>query len=233
MVVQHKDRTPIPAEQVIPILLAMQGHPDSTHLWEKHADEILHDIGLKPMVHEPCLYSGGINNNRVLFMRQVDDFAIAAPDEITSKILMNIIDDKLKIPIKRQGYLDMYNSIDVLQTRHYIKINIKTFIDKVFKHHIATWMKTSYPTPNRATPLPSDAIRLKKFNTAIGNPDKKDQSNLAKTMQLSYQSSVGKLIWEMTTCRPNLSYTSIKPSQFNTCPHELHYHGLKHALKFL
>jgi hypothetical protein len=185
------------------------------------------------MVHEPCLYSGVINGNRILFMRLVDDFAIAAPDKLTSEILMDIIDDKLKIPIKRQGYLDMYNGVNVLQTRHYIKINVKMFIDKVFKHHIATWMKTSYPTLNRLTPLPSDATWLKKFNAAIGNPDKKVQSNLAKSQQLSYQSGIGKLIWAMTTCCPDLGYTSVKLSQSNTCPHELHYHGVKNALKFL
>jgi hypothetical protein len=119
-------------------------------------------------------------------MQQVDDFAIAALDEITSKILMDIIKDKLKIPIKQQGYLDMYNGVNVLQTQHYIKINVKTFINNVFEHHITTWMKTSYPIPNHLTPLPSDATWLKKFNAAIGNPDKKVQSNLAKTMQLSY-----------------------------------------------
>jgi hypothetical protein len=95
-------------------------------------------------------------------------------------------------------------------------------------------MKTSYPILNRSAPLPLDATWLKKFNAAIGNPDKKVQSNLAKTMQLSYRSSIDKLIWAMTTCRPNLAYTSVKLSQSNTCPHELHYHGLKHAcLKFL
>ena len=42
---------------------------------------------------------------RVLFMRQVDDCAIAAPDAKTSDILMDMIDNRLKIPIKRQGYL--------------------------------------------------------------------------------------------------------------------------------
>ena len=59
---------------------------------------------------------------------------------------MDLIDDKLSIPIKRQGYLDMYNGVDIYQTRHYIKINIKSFVDKVFAKHIATWMKTSYST---------------------------------------------------------------------------------------
>ncbi len=37
----------------------------------------------------------------------------------------------------------------------------------------------------------------------------------------------------MTTCCPHLAYTSIKLSQSNTCPHKIHYHGLKHALKYL
>jgi hypothetical protein len=52
-------------------------------------------------------------------------------------------------------------------------------------------------------------------------------------MQLNYPSGVGELIWAMTTCCPDLAYSSVKLSQSNSCPHEIHYHGLKHALKFL
>ena len=61
------------------------------------------------MVHEPCLYSGVIDGKRVVFKRQVDDFAIAVPDEWTANVLLDMIDDELAIPMKRQGYLDMYN----------------------------------------------------------------------------------------------------------------------------
>ncbi len=93
-------------------------------------------------------------------------------------------------------------------------------------------MKTSYPSPNRSTPLPPKEEWLKKFNTAVGDPDKKAQTDLAKRMQLSYRSGVGELIWAITTCRPDLAYTSVKLSQSITCPAEEHYHGLKHALKF-
>jgi hypothetical protein len=52
-------------------------------------------------------------------------------------------------------------------------------------------------------------------------------------MQLTYCSGIGKLIWAMTTCRPDLAYTSVKLSQSNTCPDEIHYNGLKPALNFL
>ncbi len=59
--VNHKKRTPIPPGAVISILSAMQGHPESRQLWEKHVDAILRECGLTPTVHEPCLYSGLID----------------------------------------------------------------------------------------------------------------------------------------------------------------------------
>jgi hypothetical protein len=65
----HKGRPPIPANHVIPILSAMQGHPEAPCLWEKHADWILRTIGLAPTTHEPCLYSGVIGGQRVLLLQ--------------------------------------------------------------------------------------------------------------------------------------------------------------------
>ncbi len=59
--VNHKHNPPLTNGEVIPILSAMQGHPESPCLWEKHADAILHKIGLVPTVHEPYLYSGLID----------------------------------------------------------------------------------------------------------------------------------------------------------------------------
>ncbi len=82
--VQHKKSTPIPTGHVIPVLSAMQGHPESPRLWEKHANAILRELELTPTVHEPCLYLGNVAGKRVIFKRQVDDFSIAAPDKKTA-----------------------------------------------------------------------------------------------------------------------------------------------------
>jgi hypothetical protein len=166
-------------------------------------------------------------------MQQVDDFAIAAPNAKPANILLDMIDNKLTIQVKRQGYLDMYNGINVHQTRHYIEISVRSFIDKVFEKHSATWMKSAYPSPAHSTPLPSNPIFQKKFNSSTGNPDKNVQLKLAKAMQIGYRSGVGELIWTITTCCPDLAYSSVKLSQSNSCSHEIHYHGLKHALKIL
>jgi hypothetical protein len=79
--VNHKHNPPLADGEIIPILSAMQGHPESPCFWKKHADTILRKISLIPMVHEPCLYSGTINGNQIIFKCQVDDFAIAMPDK--------------------------------------------------------------------------------------------------------------------------------------------------------
>ncbi len=79
--VNHKHDPPLANGEVIPILSAMQGHPELPRLWEKHTDAILRKIGLVPTVHGPCLYLRLINGKQIIFKRQVDDFAIAAPDK--------------------------------------------------------------------------------------------------------------------------------------------------------
>ncbi len=134
----HKKCPPIPQGQMVPVLLAVQGHPESPHLWEKHAEAILRELGLIPTAHEPCLYSGIINGNRVIFMQQVDDFVIGAPDAHTADILFDLLDKRLTIPIKRQGHLDMYNGVDILQMRHYVCISCTSFIDKICAKYLAT-----------------------------------------------------------------------------------------------
>jgi hypothetical protein len=48
---KHLKQDPIQPGQIILVLSAMQGHLESPCLWQKHADKILHDIGLTPTIH--------------------------------------------------------------------------------------------------------------------------------------------------------------------------------------
>ena len=86
---------------------------------------------------------------------------------------------------------------------------------------------------DRPTPLPADPNWMKTFDAATGDPDLKIQAKLAKTMGLSYRSGVGKLIWAMMTCRPDLAFASVKLSQANACLHDHCLHGVTHCLKYL
>ncbi len=154
--VQHKGRPPILPGHVTPVLSAMQGHPESPRLWEKYADAILHELGLTPTVHEPCLYSGLINGKHIVFKRQVDNFAIAAPNQCTAAILLDMLDEMLTMPIKQQGLIDMFNGIDVVQTTHYIKIDCHTYVNKFCEKYLDTWLRKLHIVGACPTPLPAN-----------------------------------------------------------------------------
>jgi hypothetical protein len=192
--VNHKKRPPILPGMVIPIQSAMQGHPESPWLLEKHGDAILWECGLVAIIHKPCLYSGAIQGKKVILKQQVDNFAIAAPNKQTANILLDMIDDRLMIPMKRQGFIYMYNSIDVLQTQHNIKISCMSYITKKCDKCLMSWMQNFTSTEDRPTPLPADPTLMKKFNAAMGDPGLKIQAKLAKTMGFSYRSGAGELI---------------------------------------
>ncbi len=160
---------------------------------------ILCGVDLTPTVCKPCLHLGIIEGKHVIFKRQVDDFAIAAPDERTANILFDMIDDVLQISMKRQGYLDMYNGVDVKQTKNCIKIFRKSFIEKICNKYLNLWMPNFTSTNDCPTPLPMDPTWYKQFNAAVGDPDPKVQNKLAKAMQITDHCSVGELIWAMTT----------------------------------
>ncbi len=150
-----------------------------------------------------------------------------------ANILFVMIDDELQIPMKHQGYLDMYNGVDVKQTKNCIKVSCKSFIEKKCNKYLNSWMQNFTSTINCPTPLPTDPTWYTQFNAVVCNPDPKVQSKLAKAMQITYCCGVGELIWAMTTTRPDLAFASVKLSPANSAPDEHHYHGLKHALKYL
>jgi len=106
-------------------------------------------------------------------MRQVDDFAIATADEATANKLLDTIDNMLSIPLKGQGLLDMFNGIDIVQTKHYVKIDCHTYINKFCEKYIDTWLGNMAITENKPTPLPSLPTWIKSFNAATGSNDPK------------------------------------------------------------
>ena len=98
----------------------------------------------------------------------------------------------------------MFNSINILQTQDYIKIDCHTYINRF------SWLSNIPTTENRPISLPSCPFWLKKFNSAVGSSNPKDQLALATSTKLNHRAGIGKIIWAMTTCRPNIAFVSIK-----------------------
>jgi hypothetical protein len=92
--VHHLKNPPIPPDKiVVRVQNAVQGHPEAARLWEKLIDSILKKIGFKATTHEPCLYYGTFEGQYTLFLRQVDDFAIATTNEHTANTIITSINN--------------------------------------------------------------------------------------------------------------------------------------------
>ncbi len=135
-------------------------------------------------------------------MRQVDDFAIAAPNKRTANILLNMLDEKLTMPIKHQGLLDMFNGVNVVQTRDCVKIDCHTYIDKMCSKYLTSWLTKVPLLEIRPTPLPSDSNWLKGFNAATGPTNPKEHAAFEGSMQIKYCAGIGELIWATSEVAP-------------------------------
>jgi hypothetical protein len=228
-----KQRPPIPANYVLPVQRAIQGHPESPRLWMTLINGILvNDLSLTPTSHEPCLYSGTFNGHPVLVLRQVDDFAVGCETEDTAKSLIEAINAKMTIDIKYEGILQRFNGVDVEQSSTMIKITAHKYIDKILKGH--NWLDTNdIQLSHVPTPMHNDRKYIHELELTEGPPTEKEQLQLEKEMGFSYRRGVGELIYAMVTCRPDISYAVIKLSQYSQKPAKIHYEGIKRIFFYL
>ena len=231
---KHKfpDKPAIPQNAVLQVKGALQGHPESARLWAKLIDKIIQNLGLQPTTHEPCLYSTDDYNNtgkRVLFLRQVDDFAIACEDTQTAKDIIKAINDKMTIDVKELGMMSRFNGVDVQQSKHFVKLFNSTYIEKIMTRH--EWIHQE-PIANVPTPMHADPKYIRKLELAEP-ADPTTLKSLTSQYGFSYRQGIGELIYAMVTCRPDISYTVIKLSQYSNKPSQIHFEAIKHIYTYL
>ena len=227
-------RGTIPDDYVLRVLGALQGHPESGRLWAILIDKLIRKLNLKPCHHEPCLYYTKDYNKTgkiVLFLRQVDDFAVACQDEQTSKGVIADIDSQMTVDIKHLGILDRFNGVDILQTREYVKLHNNTYIQKIINNH--DWLKNDnialgeYPIP--MDPEPEYRKRLETDEPA----NDKERIKLEKEYGFKYRQGVGEILFAMVTCRPDICFPIVKLSQYSIAPARIHFDALKHLYRYL
>ena len=75
----------IPKGYVLPVLSALQGHPEAGALWADKIEGTLKKLGFRSTTHETCIYRGQWMDQDILICRQVDDFMFATANEATTK----------------------------------------------------------------------------------------------------------------------------------------------------
>jgi hypothetical protein len=97
---KYPTRPPIPDNYILSVQGALQGHPESTRLWVLLINKVIKELNLQPCTHEPCLYFSNNYNNTgktVLFLRQVDNFAVACQDKEIAHDVISKINNKMTI----------------------------------------------------------------------------------------------------------------------------------------
>lgn len=166
---RSKGRKDIPNGYVLPVKHALRGHPKSPRLWATMIDGILRNqVDIHPCTHEPCLYSGTIDGEKVLFLRQVYDFAVACCNPEVVNKLIDLVSAHLSAPMKKYGTIIQYNGLDSTQTKDYIKIHTSTYLNKTLQQH--DWLNDTYRAPANPTPMKDNPAYQRILEAAVG-PD--------------------------------------------------------------
>lgn len=229
---ERMNQPSIPKDFVLPVNKALQGHPEAPRAWAMLIHKILTTkLKLKSTTHEPCLYYGQFNGQDILFLRQVDDFAVAAPTESIATQVIEEIDKYMSIKIKDLGLLQRYNGVDIKQTKHYITIHNPTYIDKIVQEH--QWMLDDCHLNTFPLPVHNEKKLMRQFEEASLPQTEDEQRELQLRMRFNYRQAIGELVFAMVTCRPDIAFPLIKLSQYSANPAEVHYKAVVSIFQYL
>jgi dUTP pyrophosphatase len=225
-------RDNFPSNYVLPVHKALQGHPEAPRAWAMLIDSILKkNLHLKATTHEPCLYYGKFKGKDIMFLRQVDDFAVASASEATAIEVIKEIDRYMSIEIKDLGQLERYNGVDIQQSKHYIKLNNPTYLRKIINEH--KWMIEDKEIANVPIPMSDDKSYIAQLEQAPLPQTELEKRDLQVRMNFNYRQAIGELIFAMVTCRPDISFPLIKLSQYSANPAEIHYKAVIDIFRYL
>ena len=228
----HRKFQPLPDSAIyVKVQHAIQGHPESPRLWQTFIDDILlNKLGFHTTTHEKCIYRKVMDGKEIFILRQVDDIAVAAPSTEMANAVITAIGKYMKSPIKMEGIIDLFNGLNIDQTRDYIKVTPRSYITRVVKRH-NHWMET-FPESNEPLPICTDSKDLQ----ALDNDESTTEDQilaLEKEFGFKYRAATGELIFAMVTARPDLSFAVMKMCQFNNQPGRLHFQAVRQMMLFM
>jgi Reverse transcriptase (RNA-dependent DNA polymerase) len=206
--------------KVLPVMHALQGHPESGYLWEQLIDGILRELGLRNTTHERNLYYGTVSSVPVLVCRQVDDLAVGSPDVATYDAIIDRVGQQVELV--KQGVLTRFNGVDIQQTREYIAISCTTYIKQLLVLH--GWSKPARGEDSQTPvePLPADMVE--KMQHATGFPEGSPEHRaLEEKFRFSYRNVIGELVWVFIVGRIDLGFSIGFMTRFSAAPAPIHY----------
>ncbi|KAG7350884.1 reverse transcriptase RNA-dependent DNA polymerase [Nitzschia inconspicua] len=200
---------------VLPVLHALQGHPESGLLWETYINKILSlpELSFKSTTHDRTIDSGVFEGEPILLLSQVDDITLACRLESTAKAVYDSIGKALQQPNEAQppftylGLLSDYNGVDVHQMADYIELTSAAYIDRLLHSHGWDTPSPHESSDDRSAPLPVDAVDRLYQSPAGPSEVSPEHAALCDSQGFSYRTL---LVCLCPTCLPLRSTTVLK-----------------------
>ena len=236
----HKYGKQINRNKVLPVLRALQGHPESGRLWETHINKILKgtELNFKSTTHDKTIYTTEFGGETIYMLRQVDDFAIACTKLSIADQIYDIIGSKLQLPgedkppFAKLGLINDFNGIDISQTEEYIELSCSNYIDRIVTTHGWETEKKMQPASKPMAPLCSDAL-----NQIQAHEGPKEGTfehlELQRKHGFAYRTLLGEMMFAYVSCRPDIGYAITLMSKYGSNPSDYHYKCLKDVAKYL
>ena len=148
---------------------------------------------------------------------------------LTCQAIRQEIQSYMANPLNDLGIIKRFNGVDIIQTRHYIKVHCETYIARIVEHH--GWTKEK--AANLPLPMKSDTTYQAILQLAEGPESLKEQQLLEEAMGFSYRQGIGELIFALTICRIDISIAVITLSQYSERPAKEHYQVVKAVFIYL
>ena len=137
----HKFNKKLDRSRVLPVLRALQGHPESGKLWEHHINNILLGTALnvKHTTHDRTIYQTTFDGKKVLLLRMVNDLLIQCEHKDTAKAIYTLIGLALQLGNEDEppfAYLEScvdFNGVDIEQSNTHIMISCQNYIDRMLR----------------------------------------------------------------------------------------------------
>ena len=234
----HHFKKKLDKSRVLPVLCALQGHPESGKLWKRYINNILMSptFNFKHTTHDRTIYQTTFKGNKVLLLQMVDDLLLQCEHKETAQEIYTLIGLALQLenedqpPFAYLGPCVDFNGVDIEQSNTHITISCQSYIDWMLRVH--GWNNQKKKLSKNLSHLP-DAC-LKTIYKECG-PDEGtvDAFKLELSQGFAYCTLLGEMMYAYVTCQPNIGYAITTMSKFSTKPSKYHYELLKGIAKYL
>ncbi|TPX38458.1 DNA-directed DNA polymerase, partial [Synchytrium endobioticum] len=175
---------------VVKLNRSIYGLKQSSRLWNVQVNKTFLDIGLKPTISDPTIYTMGDGPNITFVVLYVDDILVASKNINTINSIKTAL--RKEYDIKDLGNLDTFIGIQMTRDLQHKTISLKQskYIQEVIdRFELSAEYATLSPEP---TPL-----HFWK--------DRDTKELLSDTAKRLYQALIGALLWIATNTRPDIS----------------------------